>query len=72
MDPEVTWNEMLDAIEEGDLFDAELCADSLLGWIERRGFAPQTLKRPIPDEWNRLICDYVCREVLRAASPSRE
>ena len=72
MDPEVAWNEMLDAIAEDNLSDAEACADSLLGWIERGGFVPQTLKRTVPGEWNRLICDYVCREVLRTASSSRE
>ena len=72
MDPQVAWNEMLDAIAADNLSDAEACADSLLGWIERGGFVPQALKRPIPDKWNILICDYVCREVLRTASPSRE
>ena len=72
MDPQVAWNEMLDAIAETNLADAKLCAESLLNWIERGGFLPQTVKRSIPDEWNRLICDRVCREVLRTASPSRE
>ncbi len=72
MDPEAAWNEMLDAIAEDNLSDAEACADSLLGWIERRGFVPQALKRPIPDEWNILICDYVCREVLRTGNRSRK
>ena len=72
MDPEVAWNEMLDAIAEDKLSDAEVCADSLLGWIERGGFVPQTLKRSVPDEWNHQICDYVCREVLLTASSSRE
>ena len=72
MDPEVAWSEMLDAIAKDNLSDAEACADSLLGWIERGCFVPQALKRPIPDKWNILICDYVCREVLRTASPSRE
>ena len=72
MDPEAAWNEMLDAIAEDNLSDAEVCADSLLGWIERGGFVPQALKRPIPDKWNILICDHMCREVLRAANRSRE
>ena len=72
MDPEVAWNEMLDAIAADNLSEAEASADSLLGWIERGGFVPQTVKRSIPSEWNRLICDYVCREVLRAANRSRE
>jgi hypothetical protein len=72
MDPEVAWNEMLDAIAEDNLSDAEACADSLLGWIERGGFVPQTLKRTVPGEWDRLICDYVCREVLLRVNRSLE
>jgi hypothetical protein len=72
MDPEAAWNEMLEAIAEGNLADAKLCAESLLRWLERDGFAPQTVKRSIPSEWNRLICDHVCREVLRAVNRSRE
>jgi hypothetical protein len=72
MDPEAAWNQMLEAIAEDNLSDAESSAESLLNWLERDGFAPQTLKRTVPGEWNILICDYVCREVLRRASPSRE
>jgi hypothetical protein len=72
MDPEVAWNEMLDAIAETNLADAKLRAESLLNWIERGGFVPQTVKRSIPDEWNRLICDRVCWEVLRTGNRSRK
>jgi hypothetical protein len=72
MDPEATRNEMLEAIDEDDLADAKFFAESLLNWLERDGFAPQTVKRSIPSEWNRLICDHVCREVLRAVNRSRE
>jgi hypothetical protein len=68
MDPEAAWNEMLDAIAEDNLADARLFAESLLNWLERDGFVPQTVKRSIPREWNRLICDHMCREVLRAAN----
>jgi hypothetical protein len=72
MDPEAAWNEMLDAIAETNLADAKLCAESLLNWIERGGFVPQTVKQSIPDEWNRLICDRVFREVLRTGNRSRK
>ena len=69
MDPQSTWNEMLDAISEKNLFEAELRAESLLDWIDRGGFAPQTLARVLPDEWDRLICRYLCRKVLLAGKP---
>ncbi len=72
MDPEAAWNEMLVAIAEDNLSDAESIAESLLNWLERDGFAPQTLKRTVPGEWNILICDYVCREVLLRVNRSLE
>jgi len=72
MDPDAAWNEMLEAIAEDNLADAKLCAESLLNWLERGGFVPQTVKRSISSEWNRLICDHVCREVQRAANRSPE
>ena len=67
MDPQATWNEMLDAIAESNMLDAELRAEALLDWIDRGGFVPQTLTRVLPDEWDRLICRYLCRKILIAA-----
>ena len=72
MDPESAWNEMLAAFAENNFADAESSAESLLNWIERGGFAPRTVSIAIPDEWNRAICGYVCREVLRATGTSGE
>lgn len=66
MDPQAAWNEMLDAIAANDLFEAELRAEELIRWLDRGGFAPQTLLRLLPDEWDQLICRYLCRKVMLA------
>lgn len=67
MDPQAAWNEMLDAISERNLEEAELRAEALLDWMDRGGFVPQTLTRVLPDEWDRLVCRYLCRKVMIAA-----
>ena len=69
MDPQATWNEMLESISAGDFFEAELRAEALLHWLDRGGFAPQPLSRVLSEEWDRLICRYLCRKVLIAAKP---
>lgn len=72
MDPRAAWNEMLEAIAVEDLFEADLRAEGLLNWLDRGGFAPQTLSRSLPDEWDQLICRYLCRKVMLAAqAPKR-
>lgn len=69
MDPQSAWNEMLDAISSEDFFEAEIRAEALLDWLDRNGFAPQTLSQVLPEEWDRMICRYVCRKVIIAAKP---
>lgn len=72
MDPQTAWEEMLEAIAGNDLFEAELRAESLLDWLEKDGFPPQTLSRLLPDEWDRLVCRYLCRKVMIAAKAPGE
>ena len=72
MDPQVAWEEMLEALATGDLFEADIRAEGLIDWLDRDGFAPQTLLRLLPDEWDRLICRYLCRKIMLAAqSPGK-
>lgn len=68
MDPQTTWEEMLEAISTDDLFEAELRADALLVWLEGGGFPPQTLSRLLYQDWDRRICRYVCRKVVMSAT----
>lgn len=69
MDPQDAWDEMLEAIATNDSIEAELRAKALLDWLNRGGFAPQTVSRVLPAEWGRLICRYLCRKVMLAAKP---
>ena len=70
MDPQVAWNELLDAIATNDLFEADIRAEGLLNWLDKGGFAPQTMIRVLPDHWDRLVCRYLCRKVMLAAHSS--
>ena len=69
MDPQAAWNEMLEAVATNDFHEAELRAEALLDWLSRGGFAPQTVSRVLPAEWDRLICRYLCRKVMLATKP---
>ena len=64
MDPQATWNEMLDAIAGSDFEEAEAHALALLHWLDRRGFPPNTTTRTIPHLWNVVLCRSVCQTVL--------
>ncbi len=72
MDPQAAWNEMLEAVATKDLIEAEIRAEALLNWLKRGGFAPQTFARVLPAEWDRMICRYLCRKVIIAATPPWE
>ena len=67
MDPQAAWNEMLDSIAENDLAEAELYAESLLEWLNRGGFVPQTTLRLLPSDWDQVVCQHLCRKVLSTA-----
>ncbi len=68
MDPQVAWEEMLAAIAENDLFEAELRAEYLIDWLDKNGFPPQTVSRVLSLDWDQMICRYVCRKVMMAAN----
>lgn len=70
MDPQVAWEEMLEALATSDLFEADLRAEGLIVWLDAGGFAPQTLSRLLSDEWDKLICRYLCRKIMLAAHPT--
>ena len=72
MDPQAAWNEMLDFVAKNDLFEADIRAEGLIYWLDRGGFAPQTLTRLLPEDWDKLVCRYLCRKVkLAAQSPGK-
>lgn len=71
MDPQTTWGEMLDAVSDGDFESASEAAEALLNWLRRGGFPPQPLTRVLTDDWDRMICQFVCGKVL-ATSGKKE
>jgi len=68
MDPQAAWNELLDALAENDLAEAELRAEALVTWLDRNGFPPQTSLRVLPGHWDEAICRYLCRKVMAAST----
>ncbi|WP_437202078.1 hypothetical protein [Planctomicrobium sp. SH664] len=71
MDPQAAWNELLDALADDDLAEAELRAEALIAWLDKQGFPPQTSLRVLPGPWDEAICRYICRKVM-AAAPTHE
>jgi hypothetical protein len=71
MDPQAAWNELLNALADDDLAEAELRAEALIAWLDKQGFPPQTSLRVLPSPWDEAICWYVCRKVMSAA-PTHE
>jgi hypothetical protein len=72
MDPDATWQSLIQALIDDDRETASDLASSLLGWLEAGGFSPQVL----PDlgqaasdpespayQLNRMVVGYVCARV---------
>ena len=69
MDPQVTWENLLDAYADGDWPAAIEHAEALLSWMERGGFPPQTMPpsmngRQFRPELERAIAIAACRLAL--------
>lgn len=67
MDPQATWNEILEEIAAGNLDEAGIRAEALLEWLDCGGFVPQTTSRLLPAEWDRRLCRFLCRRVILSA-----
>lgn len=69
MDPQATWNDLLDACEQGDRETAAEAARALCEWLDRDGFPPQTQPgRTLDDALNRVIAKAVCRHAIAQAN----
>lgn len=68
MDPQLAWENLLDAYTDRDCETAAEHASSLLEWLENGGFPPQTVRsRQVRPEVDRLIAVATCRLVLEEA-----
>lgn len=72
MDPQATWERLLDAYADDDRDGAVEHATALLAWLEKGGFPPRTVShrrlRPAAD---RLIALATCRLALERQPPGR-
>ncbi|HUY87322.1 MAG TPA: hypothetical protein VMV10_01175 [Pirellulales bacterium] len=65
MDPQVVWEQMLDAYSDHDWDAVDEHAAALLEWLEKGGFPPQTVRRrQLRPPANRLIALATCRLAL--------
>ena len=65
MDPQATWQRLLDAYAAQDRTEATEAAGDLLVWLRGGGFPPQTLPgMPMDDAWNCTIAEAACRFVI--------
>jgi hypothetical protein len=61
MDPQATWDQLLEASVERDFDRMEELAEALLQWMERRGGPPKTVNRDdLPRGWHKAIAQFVC------------
>ena len=73
MDPQTTWNELLDAYVGCDWDRAEETATALLEWLDRDGFPPQTVQRSnVGPLFNRHLARAACQFVLDRAKEVRQ
>lgn len=72
MDPDAAWQGLLAAVESGDgdrLLDT---ATALAGWLDRRGFPPDTSGGVVTSpDWNRRIARFACEVAIDMASRQR-
>ena len=73
MDPQATWNELLEARLERDWDRAEELANALLDWMQRSGFPPDTVgNRQLGTRWHHAVANFVCHLVLADVRQARK
>lgn len=66
MDPQVTWQRLLDAYSARNPSEAREAAEDLLCWLSKGGFPPQTQPdAPMDNTWNRVVARAACNLVLQ-------
>ena len=68
MDPQVAWENLLDAYADHDWKKAVEHVVALLDWLQKGGFPPRTVPaRRVRPEVDRLIAVATCRLVIEEA-----
>ena len=65
MDPQATWNEMLEAILQRNWELARERSEALLEWIGKGGFPPQMTGVPMRSQWNQAMAKFGCLMTLQ-------
>jgi hypothetical protein len=69
MDPQATWNALLDAWTQRDWQEVVDLAEALLEWIRKGGFPPKTTPgRQMGADWNHVLSVAACKFALGRAS----
>jgi hypothetical protein len=62
MDPQASWEQLLEAYADGDWDRVEDLAEALLTWLERDGFPPRaTTGSDLGQDWDRAVALAACR-----------
>jgi hypothetical protein len=61
MDPQATWQQLIDAFVVRDWHQVQESAEALLDWLRREGFPPETITgRCMGADWNRHVTLAAC------------
>lgn len=72
MDPQATWDELLQASLDRDWDRMEELADALLGWLGKHGAPPLTVgHRDLGVQWHGAVAQFVCYMALSKVRDAR-
>jgi len=66
MDPEATWNLLVEAIIARDPDEARSIASDLVMWLDRGGFPPTISLQCVSMDWQTYLCKRLCHSVISA------
>jgi hypothetical protein len=73
MDPQATWEQLLEAVNDRDEAQMDTLAVALLEWLKNRGTPPVTIgARKLGVSWHNAVAQFVCYLVKSRQRKSRE
>ena len=73
MDPEATLRDLLEAVGDRDWDHVDELSETLLTWLQKRGFPPQTVGAPeLGRGWHRAIAEFTCYLAQSRARDARK
>lgn len=68
MDPQASWQLLLDAWSDGDWEEVVELASALLDWLDKQGFAPETsAPHQLGHDWNEVVVRAACSFAVKRA-----